>query len=215
MNSDPRLVTIGPHRVAHASIDDPLVDRMLREFGAVRVLYVDPPWGDRMMKFFASLNRKQTGEVVQPIAFQSLLRRVFDLGSQYVRGYVCMETGSKGLPGVLSAFEKAGLVGTCVVQTTYDKGLECDVVVGATAHEFVTPAMEALPAEAVGQRLKGVALPRYIVGQLGAEGEGVFDPCCGMGYSAKAAVHHRMRFAGNELNSHRLQKTISYLSGVV
>lgn len=41
----------------------------------------------------------------------------------------------------------------------------------------------------------------------------VLDPCCGKGYSAKAALELGMKFRGNELNSKRLAETIARLKG--
>ena len=37
----------------------------------------------------------------------------------------------------------------------------------------------------------------------------VLDPCCGMGYSAQAALDYGFSFRGNELNRKRLDKTLA------
>jgi|GEM_PF-5457200 len=206
------VLAIGPHRVTNASLDHPVVDVMMEGFGDVLVLYVDPPWGDRMMKFFASLNAKQTGETVVPIPFDALLGRVFNLARRYVNGFVCMETGAAGVDGVVREFTGAGLYGIEVFQCIYDANRECDVVIGATSASYADDKIKSVVSPVEGKPLKGVAVPKYILGRLGGNECGVLDPCCGMGYTAKAAVHNRMRFAGNELNAKRLQKTIDFLT---
>jgi DNA modification methylase len=43
------------------------------------------------------------------------------------------------------------------------------------------------------------------------EGDICFDPMCGMGFTAQAAMKNRMQFRGNELNKARLNKTIKKL----
>ena len=207
-----KVLSIGPHRVTNASLDHRVLDAMLEDFGDVRVLYVDPPWGDRMMKYFATLNAKQTGEIVVPIPFDALLDRVFDLARRYVNGFVCMETGAKGVHGVVRAFDGAGLYGIEVFQSTYGTNRECDVVIGATSVSYADEKIKTVVSPVEGKLLTGVAVPKYVLGRLGGDGCGVLDPCCGMGYTAKAAVHNRMRFAGNELNAKRLQKTINFLT---
>lgn len=40
----------------------------------------------------------------------------------------------------------------------------------------------------------------------------VFDPCCGKGYTARAAVAAGMKFRGIELNPKRAAVTIGWLS---
>ena len=210
MNNE--VLAIGPHRVTNASLEHAVIDAMLEDFGDVRVLYVDPPWGDRMMKFFASLNAKQTGKTVAPIPFDVLLGRVFDLARRYVDGFVCMETGAAGVHGVVRAFEGAGLYGIEVFQSTYNTNRECDVVIGATSMSYSDEKIKTVVSPVEGKPLTGVAVPKYILSLLGGDGCGVLDPCCGMGYTAKAAIHNRMRFAGNELNAKRLQKTINFLT---
>jgi hypothetical protein len=61
-------------------------------------------------------------------------------------------------------------------------------------------------------KMTGAAVSRYCVKLAGVRDGIVFDPCCGMGYTARAAVAAGMRFRGNELNAKRLQKTIQFLT---
>jgi hypothetical protein len=210
MNND--VLAIGPHRVTNASLEHCVVDTMLEEFGDVRVLYVDPPWGDRMMKFFSNLNAKQTGERVVPLPFNALLDRVFSLARRYVHGFVCMETGTSGADGVVRAFEGAGLYGVDLFRSVYNTDRACYVVIGATSLSYADEKIKTVVSPVEGKPLTGVSVPKHVLSRLGGDGCGVIDPCCGMGYTAKAAVHNRMRFAGNELNAKRLQKTIDFLT---
>lgn len=39
----------------------------------------------------------------------------------------------------------------------------------------------------------------------------VLDPCCGKGYTARAAVAHGLTFRGNELNPERAAVTVAWL----
>ena len=61
------------------------------------------------------------------------------------------------------------------------------------------------------RRLRGKDLPILAVAPFAVPGGIILDPMCGMGYTAEAAKSNRMRFRGNELNQHRLDKTIARL----
>jgi DNA modification methylase len=60
----------------------------------------------------------------------------------------------------------------------------------------------------------GADVSKNCIKAVAEEGAIVLDPCCGMGYTARAAVANKMRFRGNEFNSKRLQKTIDFLHSV-
>lgn len=197
--------TYNGHKVTCASIEDPVVDLALAG-ETVDVLYSDPPWGDGNLKYWATMNRKMTGTDNAPLDYASLLGRIRELAERYVRGWVFIETGPRWVTEVVDWMsEFTQLVG--VQNTTYQAGsklLPCSLVSGTT-----TP--DAPPFTANVEGLRGAAFATAVVADVGRPGGVVFDPCCGMGYTAAAALAADMRFIGNEVNAKRLAKTIARL----
>jgi hypothetical protein len=200
------LLNIGPHKLNNASLMDPSVDQMLG-MEKVNVLYTDPPWGEGNMKYWVSLAQKQTGKPFQQTTYADLLARIAGFAARYVDGYVFVETGVKWGDQVMKALEP--VCHKLAIQTMqYRSGaklLECVLVSGVT-----DPAYPALSLDVSG--LRGAALPKAVVASVATPGGIVFDPCCGMGYTAKAAVNAGMRFRGNEVNRHRMQDTVDFLT---
>lgn len=199
---------IGLHKITNASIEDPILDRMLAGEKA-RVLYTDPPWGDGNMKYWTTLNKKMTGKVYAPLSYQALLDRVMDLAKKYVEGHVFIETGTNWGAQVKKTMEKAGLVNMTAFNLQYRSGAEILpmlMLYGSTSAKYSYDKSKFVPTTE-----KGATLVRKCLEVVGEEGQIVIDPCCGMGYTAKAALHMKMKFRGNEFNSERLKKTLEFL----
>ena len=102
------ILSIGPHRITNASIENIILDEMLCGV-KVDILYSDPPWGDGNMKYWATLNKKMTGKSFTPLTYQSLINRIFDLVNKYVSGYVCIETGLRWEQQLISEMQSRGM----------------------------------------------------------------------------------------------------------
>jgi len=80
--------SIGRHRVACNSIEDAPHDDLLCGESA-SVLYTDPPWSNRMMSYFDTLQAKQTNEGGDGnISAERMLDELSEVISQHVDGYV-------------------------------------------------------------------------------------------------------------------------------
>ena len=203
------IIKTGQHRMTHASIEESIVDELLAQSN-IDILYTDPPWGDRMVKWFAKLNEKQTGFLNSVISFDALLSRIFSLSKQHVTGYLCIECGKQSVESLAKRFQDEGLYQPKIIQSHYAGRRTCfSIVAGMDAAHPVDPVCNDI------KDLTGAAVSKEIIGRLkpyiSPDGN-VFDPCCGMGFTARAAVAHGLTFYGNEVNALRLQKTIDYLS---
>ena len=69
----------------------------------------------------------------------------------------------------------------------------------------------SLPADFDPSTLRGADLPRACLAVSGRPGGLVLDPCCGKGFTARAAVSNGMVFRGCELNAARLHVTEQWL----
>jgi len=201
------MKVIGKHKVSNLSVSDPRVSNLFAQGEKASILYVDPPWGEGNMKFWTTLMKKQTGVSVEPIPFTALIDSILRLALSYTHGMVFIETGLKWEAQIADAMRAAGLGGVRSHHLVYRSGSvmkPCVFLSGATPssnHSGYAPHPS----------LSGAALVDDVV-QHHAVPEGILlDPCCGMGYSARAATNNGMRFFGNELNASRLAKTIKIL----
>lgn len=195
---------IGPHAVTLGSVTGEQVDTLMGGHRA-EILYSDPPWGDSYMKMFATHTQKATGtRPVQP-SYQELCDRYGDIVNRYVTEWVFIENGLSAYQPMLEAVTPY-LAAVEVQPMRYGDDLKAVLIVGRK-----TPG--PLPPLTL-EGLKGLSFVKHVLAQVADPGALVLDPCCGAGYTAKAAVHHGMRFRGNELNPARLAKTITYLETV-
>lgn len=196
-------LSFGPHAVTQGSITGPQISDLVDR--PVEILYSDPPWGDPYLKMFATHTEKATGvRPVQP-SYAALCDRYADIVARYVTEWVFIEDGIRVYKPMLDAVSPH-LAAVGVLPMTYGSELSAVLIVGRK-----TPG--PLPDLHL-DGLKGLPFVRYVLGSVASPGATVLDPCCGAGYTAKAAVFHGMRFLGNELNPARLAKTIDYLEQV-
>lgn len=173
-------------------------------------MFSDPPWGDGNVGYWATKASKDTGREVPRISYEALISRVFDLADRYVTGYVFLETGPRWANDVADRMGRLGLLSVESAMLRYRSGskwLENVIVAGAKPGN--APAHLAALDAVRGQH--GAMVARECVRRTAAPGSVVFDPCCGMGYTARAALDNGCEFRGNELNEVRLAKTIARL----
>lgn len=196
------VMQIGTHRITNASIEDPVVDQMLQG-RVVKVMYSDPPWGDGNLKYWVTINKKMTGATFQPLTYERLIERLINLARKYVRGCVFLETGVRWEAMLCDRLKSAGFHDVHPYRTTYANNLPQSLVASSTL-ENVSPRItmsDYAPVPALCNIVKGKVTP----------GDTILDPCCGMGFTAQAAINLGLRFCGNEFNAARLAKTIRRL----
>lgn len=198
---------IGRHIVLCGSVMQPELDAVLAD-RRVSVFYSDPPWGN--LRYWATINKRMTGEEVAPITEGEMLGRIEELIARYVDGYVFVEYGLKGVPMVHDRLKALpGFEGWQIHSTAYQSGsktLPCAMVSGWRVGK------QPLPEIVLGPDLPQIQLSARCVRASGAGPNSVvLDPFCGMGWTARAAVAVGADFVGNELNSARLAKTIAFL----
>lgn len=199
------IQTIGQHKITNDTIESPVVDAMLAG-EKVDVFYADPPWGDGNLKYWVTLNKKHTGKEFVPLTYSALIDRITGLIKNYVDGHVFIETGLKWEEETVAALQ--GIVKNInVYRLKYRSGKDLRenvLIYGVTNTQHQTMKFDPTG-------MSGFAVPKKCVESVAKPGGIVFDPTCGMGYTAKAAVQAGMRFRGNEFNAKRLQKTIDFL----
>ncbi len=201
------ITIIGPHKVNCGSLVSGEVDQMLAG-ETVAVFYSDPPWGDGNLAYWKTMAKKMTGQDLAQVNHDQMYDRIMELIAKHVRGWVFVETGLRWRDYVVQRFLNGNLGAIATFRLQYGSG--------AKLYDNVLVCGSTVPANPLSDAfnpsgLRGAKLVQYVVGSVARSGGLVLDPCCGMGYTAKAAVAAGMRFAGNELNQARLDKTIAFL----
>lgn len=196
---------IGPHRLTNGSLTDPQVDSLFEGRHAT-VFYSDPPWGDGNLEYWATLCERHTGTHPDQVSHKELTDRILELIDRHVAGHIFLEVGLRWKQAWLDRLAKYQPTAYSVWYRSGSRMLENVLIAGCT---------HGRPVTLIPNRFSGAALSDYCVKQVALPGEVVFDPCCGMGYSARAAVKNGMVFYGNELNASRLAKTEAFLTKAV
>lgn len=201
---------IGPHRVRCGDVTDGLVIDQLMQGERADIMYTDPPWGDGNVRYWATKNRKDTGQRIVPVSNSSLLDAVFGIAERVVDRYLIVEYGIRWEGEIRARGVAAGFPNHTLVPVQYRSGSK---LLPMHLHAFTRPGVP-LPAGYAADVTSshGYDCVRRAFLSLGLPRGGVaLDPCCGMGYTARAALEAGLRFRGNELNKVRLGKTIARL----
>jgi hypothetical protein len=208
--------TIGVHRVRHGDVTSRLGMAELMGPDSAEIMYSDPPWGAGNIKFWATMNAKMTGQVVQPASLESFLEAVFLVARTYATRYLLIEYGIRWKAEIQAWGKSAGFDPQGVAKIQYRGGgkvLPLDLHVFTRAAAPIPPLyFEALHGT-MGYTTVRRAIAPLVTLQPPDRVVTLLDPCCGLGYTAQAAVDLGCRFRGNELNRVRLDTTIKRLQG--
>lgn len=197
---------IGPHRVTNVSVDSPEIEKLFSDGRQADILYSDPPWGDGNVGMWHTVaERDNPGLKVPRLSHDSLMNRIMDLIDRFVSGHVFIEMGNRWADDLLDRMRRIGLDGLQVIDLVYNggaKNLPNKLLYGSK----VRPVQIDILTGLIGGKCS-----RQAVALTATRGGIVFDPCCGKGYSAAAALAAGMEFRGNEFNPLRLERTIARL----
>lgn len=194
--SDP--VTIGEHRILCGDVLLGDVDRLMLGEKA-DVVYTDPPWGAGMQHWFAS--HANTSVVDGWTAFKFAFAAA--LHAHAVKGApIFVEMGLRWADEIVTALAREDI--NISQRWTTQYGSPARPAALLYAGPLLEPGVDL-------STLKDAALPRACLEAVGKRGGIVLDPCCGKGYTARAAMATGMRFRGLELNPKRLEVTEKHL----
>ena len=199
------ITDIGSHRVRCGNVMDSIDQLMNGE--KADILYSDPPWGNGNIKYWATINKRHTGQQIIPTTYDKLMQRYKEIITKHVDGWVFLETGLQWEEETLQMLE--GVLHNVVrVSLRYKSGsrLLPNVILIGNTNPTVPPYNNPRLIDLYGYRVLPEAV-RPVVKPLLT----ILDPCCGMGYTAQVAKDNGMIFRGNELNAKRLAKTITRL----
>jgi len=191
------MIDIGTHKLLCSDIAKADVGNLLQG-ESVDVVYSDPPWGQGNLTYWgthAKLEQsKSWGGFME--AFCGIVTKAAPAGVIFV------EMGMRWVDELAETMRRFGRAEACRWTVYYGKPLRPNALwySGHTLPEGFDPT-----------RYNAKALPEYCVKAVARPGGLVLDPCCGKGYTARAAVASGMRFRGIELNAKRLSVTCDWL----
>lgn len=192
------LYSVGVHRLALGDVERGAVADVM---GADRaaVVYSDPPWGEGNLRYW----RTAAGDGSRP-RWEDFRERWCDAVAAVIApgAAVFVEMGERWADGFARALSDVGVLVTRRWTVQYGHPPRPNVLLYAGP-----PLPDGFDPSA----LHGAALPRACVAAVARPGLIVLDPCCGKGYTARAAVAAGMHFRGVELNAKRLEVTTQWL----
>ena len=208
-----QLQQIGPHRVQCGDVTEGL-DALM---GAQRaeILYVDPPWGAGMLKFFATQTKRHTGESVNVPPLDEFLNTLFTVAARHTSRYLAVEYGLRWEDKIQRLALLHGFDPWLIMSARYKSG---KLLRPLHVHVF-TVGDQPRPARLVSAvaGTHGPETPAAVLSVLAPIVRAdnprpvVLDPCCGVGNTARAALETGLIFRGNEVDGVRLAKTVSLL----
>ena len=202
------IIDVGKHRVQCSDIMNGIDNLM--QGNKADFIYSDPPWGQGNLKYWQTINKRHTGEEPNEIDYKKFLPHFFDIVYKYAKNIVVIEYGVKWRDDVkniatLKGFKHHGQF-TSLYQAS--KLLPLDIHILSKNNNVNIPKNFSEKCF----ELRKLPLVKYIFeALLPVDAKIVLDPMCGMGFTAQATVDKGLIFFGNELNSKRLQKTITRL----
>lgn len=201
------ITEIGAHRVKHGDLMDGISDLMAGD--VADFVYTDPPWGPAHLKFFQNKNTKDTGAPPKEIDYGEFLETLFSTISKHSKKIAAVEYGQRWREEVISAAGRHGLTHRGTALSHYgspSRPLDIHLFAPEETGLSVTPGFQT---DLEGK--KGFATVDVCFEHFAPSSGIVLDPCCGTGFTAKAAVKYGLGFRGLEINSLRLFKTIGIL----
>jgi len=202
--------TIGVHRVAVGDVQRGAVREFMRGARAA-IVYSDPPWGEGNLRYW----RTHAKDTSRPSWAEFVAEWTSAVSAALIpEGALFVEMGLRWADDFAESLATNGRPVVARWVTQYKAGSKLLPV--ALLYSGPTLRAEFDPTP-----LRGPTLPRECVREaasamrldaLPSEFRGaVFDPCCGKGYTARAAVASGMMFRGIELDPRRAAVTVDWL----
>jgi len=175
----------------------------------VDVLYTDPPWGQGTIKYWNTLNKKNTGDDTEILSVEQIETIIVDYIMEYVKQYGFIIYGKREAAGMMARLTKTGLRDIELIPRTYNSGSKRLPNVVIT---FRTPLAPAIDWRSLLEGTNDMDTLRIVCDQLAGKAKTVLDMFIGIGDYLKMLDRYGFTVVGNELNSARLEKAIAKIS---
>lgn len=188
------------------------------------IIWADPPWGDGLMKYFQTQNRKlNPNETTIDWSASEFLERSLQICKEVMHqnSIMFLEYGEKHFDFVRDEIKKSGLYFSGLRNVNYFGGgvwrghnlFILTKMDGANNLSNLVPESEELTnlggVKMVSKCIKNIwsSVPVETQKELT-----IFDPCCGLGLAAEVSIKYGARFIGCELNPSRAKRTVERIN---
>mgnify|MGYP003631499596 FL=1 len=158
------------------------------EFPAYDMIWCDPPWEQRMVKYFETVMRRDSGREASN-TITNIINKLGSLAS--TEKLIVVEYGIKGHELVIRLMEEKGHRFISKHERTYDKRPFLVLVFNREIEMYDTKN----ESELITKTLLGLK-----------DIKTVFDPFAGIGFTAKAVRKAGIKYIGSEINPARFEK---------
>ena len=111
---------IGVHRVRHGDVTKGIDDLMNGD--VADIVYSDPPWGTGNVKYWHTINKRQTGDVTTGQDYSEFLGAFFGVVKKYAKNIVFIEGGNQWLDQEITTAKSFGLNLLTTIDLKYRAG---------------------------------------------------------------------------------------------
>lgn len=152
------------------------------------ILYCDPPWEQRMVKYFQTIMKKQSGAVADNDINDILITLA---QNSHANKPAFIEYSEKGTDRVIDKMEKFGHQHTKTVRLLQENGKPYNLIIFNVSIE-------------ISSQLKGFDVIREVIRHI--KPNIVFDPFAGIGQTANAVLKCGCVYIGHEINPARYKR---------
>jgi hypothetical protein len=201
------MIELGIHRLHHGDLIDGIESLMGNDLADV--FYSDPPWGNRMLTYFRTIRKRDSGECGnEDKNINVFLDSFFKCAIKYTKpsSPIFVEYGISVVDELLhyASSNRLNHEGTFTIK--YKSGSRD---FPNHLHIFSKEKLRTDFNYLVNlEKLRRVNLIEYIIRPFAIPNGIVLDPCCGHGLTGEATRKLSMKFYGNEFNRSRLERSI-------
>lgn len=195
------VFTAGPHKFLCGDIEKDNCSEILGAPHKIYMMYSDPPWNPGNARMWRTLS-KLDGDSGRKVEWASFVNQFFDEIIPLHPDHIFIEMGVKQTPEYIN--------------TAFVRGLPQLQGIWSVFYNYTHPN-RLLYFSAVGkftgnpEGMKNEPMTRHVFEHIAKPNEIVFDPCIGLGMTARMAHRFDMVCYGVELNPNRLKRTLDWL----
>lgn len=195
------IFSAGPHRFACADIEKDNVCKLLNIPKKIYMVYSDPPWNQGNARMWRTIS-KIDGEIGRKVEWNNFVNKFCITINRSRPDHIFIEMGVRQSSGFTSSAINNGLPQFRDEWNVFYNYIHPNKLLYFSNIDGFTGNPEGL---------KNEPMTKYVFDHISKQGEVVFDPCTGLGMTARMAHKFGMIFYGNELNPLRLKKTLEWM----
>jgi DNA modification methylase len=196
------VFAIGNHRFSCCDIEMVLLKEVLTIPNNIYLIYSDPPWNAGNAKMWRTLS-KCDGIRGRLIDWDYFIMQLCIQIKVVNPDHIFLETGCKQTEDIINRLNLLGFPKHRDTWQVFYNSIHPNMI----SYFSDKPSFKGNPTG-----MKNEAMTKYIFKNIAKKNEIVFDPCIGLGMTARMAYNFDMICYGNDLNPERLEKTMLWLS---